>query len=189
MTSAAPDEQPVREQAAREQAAREQGGRERLAALGCEVVDMAQGAYVVGTLGPVVIVCIGRDAGAAGHDAFSVANAQVARKHAKLAHLVLFGEGCTLPGVDERQAVVEVLRSFQDQIVGASMVLEGRGLMTVLLRSIVNVVDRINRSPHPTRMFPAAPEAASWLVQTLDSGDAPSGAQLADAVVALRRLL
>ena len=179
MTSAAPAEQPVQERS----------GRDRLVELGCDVVSEAQGAYVVATVGPVVIVCLGRDAGAAGHDAFSLANAQAARKHAKLAHFILFSEGCSLPGVDERQAVVEVLRSFHDQIAGASMVLEGRGLATVLLRSIVKVVDRINRSTHPTRVFASAPEAASWLVQTLDASDAPSAARLQDALLELRSFL
>ena len=176
MTSAAPTDPSVQER----------GGRERLAELGCDVVSEVQGAYVVATLGPVVIVCLGRDAGAAGHDAFSLANAQAARKHPKLAHLILFREGCSLPGVDERQAVVEVLRSFRDQIAGAAIVLEGRGLATVVLRSIVAVVDRINRSTHTTRVFASAPEAASWLAPTL-GGEGPSAARLKDALVELRR--
>ena len=184
MTSAAPTQQSVQEQSAPEIA-----GRERLAALGCEVVSEARGSYVVATLGPVVIVCLGRDAGAAGHDAFSLANAQAARKHPKLAHLILFSENCSLPGVDDRQAVVDVLRSFRDQIGAASMVFEGRGLVTVLLRSIVKVVDRINRSPHPTRVFASAPEAASWLVQTLGGSDSPPAARLQDAILELRRFL
>lgn len=184
MTSAAPAEQAVQEQSLPPS-----GGRQRLAELGCELVSEARGAYVVATLGPVVFMCVGRDAGAAGHDAFSVANAQAARKHTKVAHLILFSDGCTLPGAEERQAVVEVLRSFQDQIAGASIVLEGRGLTTVLLGSVVRVIDRINRSVHPTRVFASAPDAAAWLVQTLDAADAPPAAHLEDAIVELRRFL
>lgn len=182
MTSAASAERPVQEQPP-------PAGRARLAELGCDVVGDAPGSYVVATLGPVVIVCLGRDAGAAGQDAFSLANAQAARRYPKLAHLVLFSVGCTLPSAEERQAVVEVLRSFRDQIAAASVVLEGGGLATVLLRSVVRVVDRINRSAHPTRVFAAPSDAARWIVQTLGADAAPPAERLQAALLELRRFL
>jgi len=162
---------------------------QRLAELGCEVVSQAPGAYVVATLGPVVVACVGRDAGAAGLDAFSLANAQVARKHPRMGHLIIFSEGCSLPGVEERQAVVEVLRSFQGQIMGAGVVVEGRGLPTVLLRSIVNVVDRISRSAHPARTFASVADAVRWLAQTLGGEDVPYAARLEEVAIELRRVL
>lgn len=159
-----------------------------LAELGCEVVSHAPGAYVVATFGPVVIVCLGREAGAAGLDAFSLANAQAARKHARLVHIVIFCEGCSLPRVEERQAVLEVLRTFQEQIAATSVVLEGSGLPAVLLGSIVRIVDLINQSRHPMQLFGAVPEAADYLLGELGP-DAAAAADLARVVAEVRSSL
>jgi hypothetical protein len=141
--------------------------RQRLGELGTQVVNDKRGAYVVATCGPCVIACLGVDAGDGGPDAFSVASAQVARKYDRMVHLVVFAEGSSLPVPGERGAVVEVLRSFQDQIAGAALVIQTVGLPSVVLRSIDNVIALASRSSHPRSAFADVATATRWLSDKL----------------------
>jgi hypothetical protein len=141
--------------------------RQKLGELGTQVVNDKPGAYVVATCGPCVIACLGVDAGDGGPDAFSVASAQVARKYERILHLVIFAEGCSLPVPGERGAVVEVLRSFQDQIAGAAIVIQSVGLTSVVLRSIDNVIALASHAAHPRSAFANVAAAANWLSDKL----------------------
>lgn len=135
---------------------------------GCSVISHTPRAHTLAAFGPYVIVCIGPEAGAEGLDAFSLANAQVARKFGRLGHLVIFCSGFSIPSLEERASVADVLRSFGDQVAASAVVLlESRELRAIVLRSLVPIIGRIGHVSYPQRMFGHVSEAALWLSQQL----------------------
>jgi hypothetical protein len=110
-------------------------------------------------------------------DAVEEAVARLSSQHEGgigLVHIVLTG-ATTPPAADVRGAYLRMMSNRDTATRGSAVVLPTGGFGAAIVNSVIAGLQLATRAPFPTRVFPAVPEACTWLAGRLDSSGVPCG--------------